>query len=67
MEALMKKEQHDEGVDVHLMVHGAAMLRVRNVRLSVKGSEECAGDGRRLLFPTLSAARATNVCHIMSE
>lgn len=41
-----EKEHRGEETRVHLMARRAARLRVRNVRLSVKGSEEFAGDGR---------------------
>lgn len=61
------KEHGDEEADVHLMVHRAARLWVRNVRLSVNGFEECAGDGRRLLFNPRQLLTQQEVRHIASE
>lgn len=59
-----RKEHHAEEADVHLMAHRAARLRVRNVGLSVKGSEECVGWALTFFFLTLSAANATkNMSH----
>lgn len=62
-----KKEHRDEEADVHLMVHRAARLRVRNVRLSVKGFEECAGDGLRLFFNPRQLLTQQEVRHVASE